>query len=94
MLISHVRFRGFRSLKEVDVNLVRYNTLIGKNDSGKSCFLLGLQFLFDPDSELSGGDKCNLPGYEGECSIEATLEACTHELATDGKLQVRGSGSV
>ena len=91
MRISHVNYRGFRSLQNVGVNLVSYNTLIGKNDSGKSSFLHALQILFDPDTTPAPDDICAIEGHDGECMIEATIEDCGHELAENGTLSIRKS---
>jgi|CXWL01.1.fsa_nt_gi CRISPR-associated exonuclease Cas4 len=91
MYISHVKIRGFRSLQNVDVNLVSYNTLIGKNDSGKSSCLQALQTLFDPNTPLAASDVCSIEGHDGECMIEATIENCGNELAENGKLSIRRS---
>lgn len=89
MYISHVKIRGFRSLQELDVNLTDYNTLIGKNDSGKSSFLLALQKLFDHEQMLSNEDVCLIAGHDGACSIEATLQDCDHAFATGHALTIR-----
>src|SRR5688572_18098803 len=91
MQISHVKIRGFRSLQSVDVDLTDYNTLIGKNDSGKSSFLLALQKLFDSQQPLGTEDVCLIAGHDGTCSIEATLEDCDYELATGREFTVRRS---
>lgn len=89
MRISRVRLRGFRSLQECDIELVNYNTLIGKNDSGKSSFIGAIQALLDPSFTLKPEDLCRIEGHGDECSVEAVLEDCAHALAVDGKLTVR-----
>lgn len=91
MRISHVSYRGFRSLQNVDVNLAKYNTLIGKNDSGKSSFLLALEKLFDPQQTLADDDVCSFDQPEAECMVQATIEGCNHALAHNGSLVIRRS---
>jgi energy-coupling factor transporter ATP-binding protein EcfA2 len=44
-MISELKIRNFKSLKEVDVKLGYFNLLIGANASGKSNFMDALRFL-------------------------------------------------
>jgi predicted ATP-dependent endonuclease of OLD family len=49
MRISNIKVTGFRSLVANEVKLADYNTMVGKNYSGKSNFLRALRILFDPN---------------------------------------------
>lgn len=88
--ISEVCYRGFRSLQNVQASLDNYTCLIGKNDCGKSTFLRGLQFVFDPSTSLHLDDMCKYPDHEGGCSIEVKIEGVEgHEWACDGVVRIR-----
>ena len=91
MFISHITIKGFRSLGEVDSSLQDYTCLIGKNDCGKSSFLIALQILFDPTKTPSSEDICKIPDYGNECFIEATLKECNGhgDLIINGEIRIR-----
>mgnify|MGYP000971199235 CR=1 FL=1 len=91
MKIERIRCVGFRSLKDVNIELANYNTLIGKNDSGKSSLLLALNKLFDPELRLTSDDKCKLPFYDGDCFVEAEISGIKSGLGSAGTLVVRKS---
>ncbi|MCZ8294971.1 MAG: AAA family ATPase [Hylemonella sp.] len=52
MYISRIKVVNFRSLVEVDVELVGYNALVGLNDSGKSNLLRALNLFFNNETDL------------------------------------------
>jgi CRISPR-associated exonuclease Cas4 len=88
--ISHVKCRGFRSLNDIELNLTKYNTLIGKNDAGKSTFLRAVKAVFDPEIKFTEDDLCKIPGCEqADCTVEAVLADCDHALAKNRQLTVR-----
>lgn len=89
MHVSHVKTRGLVNLQAVDVNLVNYNTLIGKNDSGKTSFLLALQKLLNPAHPLQPDYLCRILGHANECSMEFKFSESTHRLAQNGELSAR-----
>ena len=91
MYISEIKIKGFRSLGDIEVNLEKYTSLIGKNDCGKSSFLHALNVLFDPDTVPSDDDICKIPGYQNGCFIEATLKDCYghSELEMNGEIRLR-----
>jgi energy-coupling factor transporter ATP-binding protein EcfA2 len=89
MRVSQVYCKGFRSLQQVGFSLEKYTTLIGKNDSGKSSFLKALQYLFDPHISMSPDDPCCLEDHDGGCYVEAIIDECNHEFATNGSLRIR-----
>jgi energy-coupling factor transporter ATP-binding protein EcfA2 len=90
MRISHVSIQGFRSLKNVNLDVVEdYTTLIGKNDCGKSSFLRALEYLFDPEIRIGPTDVCGFREEGTDCFVEATLSDCWYEAANDGQLKLR-----
>lgn len=76
MRIARVRIHNYRSLKDVEVDLQSYASLIGRNDSGKSSFLRALLLLFDPESECNEDDICRIDPNDDdrECYVGATVE--------------------
>src|SRR5580765_1033199 len=56
-MITRIRIRNFKSLKDVDVKLGLTNVLVGPNMSGKSNFIDAFRFLVDlivPSPNLQG----------------------------------------
>lgn len=47
MLIKNIKVSNFKSFEEVDIDLKKFNVLIGANASGKSNFINILKFLKD-----------------------------------------------
>ncbi len=47
MTITKIKLSNFKSFKNLDVELGKFNVLIGANASGKSSFIQGLKFLRD-----------------------------------------------
>src|SRR5438067_10316841 len=55
-MISEVRFRNFKGLRSVDVELGRLTVLVGPNASGKTSVLQGIEYLSDLLSGYSPKD--------------------------------------
>lgn len=91
MYISKIVIKGFRSLQDVESNLTKYSTLIGKNDSGKSSFLKAIQLLFDSNTNFKPDDPCRFPEQGDEYFIEGVIEDCSNaDLKFDGnQLRIR-----
>ncbi len=47
MAIKRIRVRNFKSFKDLEVELGKFNLLIGANASGKSNFIRIFEFLRD-----------------------------------------------
>lgn len=74
MRLTNVRVRGFRSLRDLDVQISPYTSLVGANGTGKSSLLYALDWFFnggtlqDEDAhQLSDGDFCD------EIEVEVTF---------------------
>lgn len=89
-LITTVRVRNFRSIKELDLNLVEFNSLLGKNDTGKSSFLRALQLLFDASQAPQPADICSILPIE-EAFIEAVIDnvPAGAPYESDGSVSIR-----
>lgn len=71
ILIDKVRVYGFRSLRDVTVNLERFTLLTGMNNAGKTSFLRALNLALGVDRR----------------SVEADDFYARHQEAEDGKAQ-------
>ena len=58
-MIRSIHIQGFKSLRDVDMQLGRVNLFVGTNSSGKSNFLEALRFLQGIALGLSVGDALN-----------------------------------
>ncbi|HII98503.1 MAG TPA: AAA family ATPase, partial [Methanoregula sp.] len=47
MTINHIHMENFKSFSEIDVDLTRFNVVIGSNAAGKSNFISIFKFLRD-----------------------------------------------
>jgi predicted ATPase len=64
-MLTRVRIDGFRGLGDVDVPLRPLTAIIGQNDTGKSSFLHGLNYLLGiPNLELSRPDIRRLDEHQ------------------------------
>nr|MDO8099982.1 AAA family ATPase [Candidatus Njordarchaeota archaeon] len=87
-MISNVEMKNFKSLKDVDVSLRKFNVIIGPNASGKSNFLDSLIFLSQTTNrsidealnQRGGYYRVVFGGQEAEIqfSVEFTLEKQAH----------------
>ncbi|MEM3684060.1 MAG: ATP-dependent endonuclease [Conexivisphaerales archaeon] len=56
MIISEVRIKNFRALRNLEVRLNKLSVIVGSNGSGKSSFLRALQLFFDNAAEYTEED--------------------------------------
>jgi len=59
MIIKKVQIKNFRCLKDVTLECEPLTILIGRNGSGKSSFLKGLELFYEPNAKYSEKDYFN-----------------------------------
>jgi len=95
MFVKNIKLSNFKSFKEIDVDLINFNVLIGANASGKSNFTKAFRFLKNVEKEglenavsLGGGIE-NLQNIHladsSEMQINFTWFDVAKWLATDKK---------
>lgn len=72
-MLRKVRIQNFKSLKDVTLELQKVNLLIGPNNSGKSNFLKGLEFVSKRLKEYYEDDKNTFTFMHHEEEIKVTL---------------------
>ena len=80
--IQHIKLKGFRSIRELDLDLSPLNILIGPNGAGKSNFISFFKFmnkLLDKDlqlhvrTQLNGADRTLFFGRKTTNKLEIDL---------------------
>lgn len=91
MQLVKVVVKGFRSLKNVELGVEKYTSLIGRNDAGKSSALRAIHLLLDAGSSVSADDVSKFNEEGDACYIEGTFTGTpgSCDLATDGTLILR-----
>jgi predicted ATPase len=88
-MITKIRFREFKALKDAELKLGWFNIIVGPNGSGKSTVLQGLELLSRPEA-IDYGKAINLGSVQKELSIIATLK---DEIGVEqGGVSVPGPG--
>ncbi len=80
--LQHIKLKGFRSIRELDLELLPLNILIGSNGAGKSNFISFFKFmnkLLDKDlqlhvrTQLNGADRTLFFGRKTTDKLEIDL---------------------
>ncbi len=74
-MLTQIRVRGFRALRQVDVPLRPLTVLIGQNDSGKSSFLSAIGFI------AQKGDFTDRDRYMHNKSVKIEIEGILNNSA-------------
>ena len=72
MYISKISIKNFRGIKNQELNFTRFNTLVGKNDCGKSTIINAIK-LFLNDEKVSNKDFNFYSLEKKDIEIELTL---------------------
>ena len=56
MLISSIRIKNYRGIKEAEIKFGSFNSIIGKNDTGKTSILSILEKIINKSSSLTWED--------------------------------------
>lgn len=78
LFITRIKVSNFKSFKELDIELDKFNVVIGSNGSGKSNFVQIIQFLKDI-SEQGLDNAISLQG--GEEHLRNVVVGSSEELA-------------
>ena len=61
MLISSIRIKNYRGIKEAEIKFGSFNSIIGKNDTGKTSILSAISSFFDlKNYPISNNDFNNI----------------------------------
>lgn len=102
-MIRQVKFRAFKALAEVDIDLDSFTLLVGANGSGKSSVLEGLHYLLQlaggtPDATLFSGPRAVTRLRTAGESAQLTLSCQTDNnveliFSNPGKFRYRSPNS-
>ncbi len=64
MRLKHVKIQGYRSVKDLHIELAPFTVLLGSNNSGKSNVMRAIAFLLDPSLKIEDSDAFHPPGSQ------------------------------